>query len=277
VLCAAVRRLQEAGVPEPEASAEILLSELTGLRRGELYAGEFDLSRRQLERYAEWIAARERREPVQRILGYAYFRNLRLQLNEETLVPRPETESVVEAVLERVDRRGGSCRVLDLGTGSGAIAVSVAQERPRCRVYATDVSEAALRIARLNAAAAGVEVEFRRADLAAGLEDLVNGVDLLVSNPPYVPAGDIPRLMPEVRDWDPPRALDGGPDGLAFYRRIFSEAGRLLAPGAELVLEVGDGREGDVLRIGELYGYVARGVRTDLGSTPRAVLLSREV
>ena len=269
----ATERLARAGVPEPAASAEVLLSELLGVRRGDLALRDEPLTEEQTERYEAWISRRLDREPVQRILGYAFFRNLELELAEETLVPRPDTESVVEAALGRVDERGCPCRVLDLGTGSGAIAISVAQERPGCEVHASDVSEDALEMAGRNAERNGAEVHLRRADVASGLEALSGSVDLLVSNPPYVERGEIPNLAPEVRDWDPRGALDGGPDGLDFYRRIFAETPPLLKGGADVVLEVGDGQAEEVLGIGEAVGFVPLGVREDLAGTPRAVLL----
>ncbi len=164
--------------------------------------------------------------------------------------------------------------MLDLGTGSGAIAISIAKERPLlCEVHATDTSEAALEIARRNAARATAVVHFHRADLASGLEFLANGVDLLVSNPPYVKTGEIPNLAPEVRDWDPTFALGGGPDGLSFYRRIFVETPPLLRGGADVVLEVGDGQAETVLNLASRAGFDALGIREDLAGTPRAVLL----
>ena len=272
----ATERLERAGVPEPAASAEVLLSELLEIGRGEVALHDEPLTGEQAEHYGAWISRRLKREPVQRILGYAYFRNLVLDLNEETLIPRPDTESVVEAALERIDLRGGSCRVLDIGTGSGAIAISIAQERPLCEVHATDTSEAGLEIARRNAERAEVEVRFHRADVASGLVFLENGVDLLVSNPPYVKRGEIPNLAPEVRDWEPTFALDGGPDGLAYYRRILAEAPPLLRDGADVVFEVGDGQAEAVLDLGRRAGLVPLDARPDLAGTPRAVLLRRE-
>jgi release factor glutamine methyltransferase len=269
----ATERLEDAGVPEPTASAEVLLSELLGIGRAEVALRDVPLSRGQAERYESWISRRLKREPVQRILGYAYFRNLRLDLNEETLIPRPDTESVVDLALERIDLRASPCRVLDIGTGSGAIAISIAQERPLCEVHATDTSEAALQIARRNAERADVNVKFHLADIASGLEFLQNGVDMLVSNPPYIKSGEVPKLAPEVRNWDPPPALDGGPDGLTYYRRIFAEAPPLLRDGADVVLEVGDGQADAVLKLGSHAGFTPLGSRPDLTSTPRAVLL----
>ena len=277
VVRASAERLERAGVPEPVASAEVLLSELLGVGRDELALYDVPLTDERAVRYEAWISRRLRREPVQRILGYAYFRDLVLDLNDETLIPRPDTESVVEAALERVDERGQPCRVLDLGTGSGAIAISIAQERPLlCEVHATDTSEAALEIARRNAYRAAARVHFHRADVASSLEFLENGVDLLVSNPPYVKTGQIPYLAPEVRDWDPPLALDGGPDGLAYYRRIFAEAPPLLQGGADIVLEVDDGQAEAVLDLGRIAGFVPLGIRQDLAGTARAVLLHWE-
>jgi release factor glutamine methyltransferase len=274
VVRTSAERLQRAGVPEPAASAEVLLSELLGVGRDELGLHDVPLTEEQASLYEAWISRRLRREPVQRILGYAYFRDLTLDLNYETLIPRPDTESVVEAALGRTDGRDQPCRVLDLGTGSGAIAISIAKERPLlCEVHATDTSTAALEVARRNAARAAARVHFHRADVASGLEFLANGVDLLVSNPPYVKTDEIPNLQPEVRDWDPAFALDGGPDGLAYYRRIFAEASSLLRDGADVVFEVGYGQAEAVLDLGRRAGFVPLGIREDLAGTPRTVLL----
>jgi release factor glutamine methyltransferase len=270
----AAARLERAGVPEPVASAEVLLSELLGTGRAELATCESPLTEEQASRYEAWISRRMQREPVQRILGYAYFRNLVLDLNEETLIPRPDTESVVDLALERIDLRGYPCVVLDVGTGSGAIAISIAQERPRCEVHATDISETALAIARQNAAQSDAAVSFHQADVTSGLQFLNGSIDLLVSNPPYVDeASAARRLAPEVRKWDPPVALYSGPDEFAFFRRIFAEAPALLRDGADVVLEVGDGQAEKVLALGDRSGFVPLGIRKDLAGTPRAVLL----
>ena len=272
--CHAAARLERAGVPEPAASAEVLLSELLGIGRAELAVHAEPLTDEQLSLYEGWISRRTEREPVQRILGYAYFRNLVLDLNEDTLIPRPDTESVVEAALERIDSRGYPCVVLDVGTGSGAIAISIAQERPRCEVHATDISEAALQIARHNATKNNAAVSFHNADVATGLHFLDGSVDLLVSNPPYVDeASASRRLAPEVRKWDPPAALYSGTDELGFFRRIFAETPSLLRRGADVVLEIGEGQAEEVQDLGKRSGFVPLGVRNDLAGTPRAVLL----
>ena len=167
--------------------------------------------------------------------------------------------------------------MLDVGTGSGAIAISIAQERPRCEVYATDISEAALRIARQNAARNNVAVTFHEADVASGLHFLNGSVDLLVSNPPYVDEISAPRrLAPEVREWDPPVALYSGTDELGFFRRIFSETPPLLKRGADVVLEIGEGQAEKVQDLGSESGFIPLGVREDLAGSARAVLLRWE-
>jgi release factor glutamine methyltransferase len=269
----AAEKLERAGVPEPTASAEVLLAELLGVKRSELALLGEPLTDEEAAIYGAWISRRLEREPVQRILGYAYFRNLKLELDEYTLIPRPDTESVIDAALEAVDRRSGSCRVLDLGTGSGAIAISVAQERPSCEVHASDDSDGVSQVARRNAVRAGAMVRFYETDLAFGLDALEGSVEVLVSNPPYVKSADIPKLAPEVREWDPRAALDGGPDGLDFYRRIFAEVIPLLVNGADVVLEVGDGQAEAVLELGRYAGFKPLGARPDLAGTLRAVLL----
>ena len=273
----AATRLERAGVPEPAASAEVLLSELLGIGRAELAVYGKPLTDEQAALYGAWISRRLEREPVQRILGYAYFRNLVLDLNEDTLIPRPDTESVVDLALERVDLRGYPCVVLDVGTGSGAIAVSIAQERPRCKVHATEVSEIALQAARANARRNETDVRFHHADVVSGLDFLEGSVDLLVSNPPYVDETSAShRLAPEVREWDPPIALYSGTDELAFFGRIFAESPPLLKVGADVVLEIGDGQAEKVLNLGESAGFSPLAVRNDLAGTPRAVLLRWE-
>lgn len=269
----AALRLEKAGVPEPVASAEVLLSELLDLKRGDLAFRDGPLTAGQAKLYRTWIERRIRREPVQRILGYAYFRNLKLDLNEHTLIPRPDTESVVDAALELIDSRPEPPVVLDVGTGSGAIAIAIAQERPACEVHATDISGDALEIARRNAVKNGATVEFHLSDVVAGLDGLRGRVGMLVSNPPYVGWNEEERLAPEVREWDPHTALFSEGDGLLFFRRIFAESPPLLARGADVVLEVGDGQAEAVLELGGKAGFEPLGVRLDLAGTPRVVSL----
>lgn len=250
------------------------MAELLGLRRSELALRREQLRPEELITYERWVQDRLSRKPVQRILGYAYFRGLTLELTPDTLIPRYDTESVVDVALERIDRRGGEACILDIGTGSGAIAISIAQERPACEVHASDNSRGALDTASKNAAAAGVQVYFHHADLASGLDPLTGKIDLLISNPPYVPSTEIQGLAPEVRDWDPKPALDGGPDGLYFYRRLFKEARPLLSEGADVVLEIGDGQAEAVMEAGRCTGYTVLDTHPDLSGASRAVVLS---
>ena len=269
----AASRLKRAGVPEPAASAEILMAEILDVRRGDVARREEPLTDEQAATYEAWISRRLHREPVQRILGYTYFRNLKLDIDEHALIPRPDTESVVSVALARIDERGGSCRVLDIGTGSGTIAVAIAQERPLCKVHASDVSEGALEVAGTNAEKADVEVHLHRADIADGLEALRGSVEVLVSNPPYINSAEISGLAPEVRDWDPRGALDGGPDGLHFYRRIFGETPPLLVDGADVVLEIGHDQDRSVPELGGSFGFAPVSTVPDLTGTPRVSLL----
>ncbi|MBA3426192.1 MAG: peptide chain release factor N(5)-glutamine methyltransferase [Rubrobacter sp.] len=269
----AASRMEKAGVPEPVASAEVLLSELLDVRRGDLTFREEPFTADQAKRYEAWVQRRIRREPVQRILGHAYFRNLKLDLDESTLIPRPDTESVVNVALELIDTRPEPPVVLDIGTGSGAIAIAIAQERPACEVHATDISEEALDVARRNARKNGTTVEFHQSDVVAGLDGLRGKVEMLVSNPPYVGRDEKERLTPEVREWDPHTALFSEGDDLLFYRRIFAEAPPLLTHEADVVLEVGDGQAEAVLELGRETGFVPLGIRPDLAGTPRSALL----
>jgi release factor glutamine methyltransferase len=188
-------------------------------------------------RLSDLAARRLAREPLARLIGEQEFFGLAFQLNPDTLVPRPDTETLVEAVLARVpaDR---APTILDIGTGTGAILVALLIHRPTAIGIGTDLAEGAVALARANAARHGItdRARFQVADLAP--EDLAP-VDILVSNPPYIRTADMPGLDPEVRLHDPRLALDGGPDGLAVYRRIAAEAPRLVVPGGLIALEIG--------------------------------------
>lgn len=233
------RRFASAGVDNPAGDAEVLLCGLLGWDRARLHAHpEGELPAALLPRLEEAASRRERREPLAYITGEKEFWSLPFQVGAGVLVPRPETELLVERAAALL-REAGAPRVLDLGTGCGAIAVALARELPRARVTATDVSEEALRYARRNARRNGVEgrVRFLRADLFAGLRG-GPAFDLILSNPPYVPSPDIERLMPEVSRHEPVGALDGGPDGMRFLRAIVREAPARLRPAGCLLLEM---------------------------------------
>ena len=271
--------LEEKGIEKGRLDAEYLLADVLGGKRLDLYL-QFDrpMSAAELDRYRPMLRRRARREPLQYILGHAAFRDLELDVEPSVLIPRPETEVLVDEVLEWASVRGEEgLSAMDLGTGSGAIALSLAQEGPFDRVVATDTSDEALGIARRNAATAGLEarVEFRSGPFFGPLlED--ERFDVIVSNPPYVAEVEAETLEPEVREWEPAGALFSGPDGLAALREIVSGAGRHLERGGLLALEVGLGQAGPVVGLLEGTGeYADVRVRRDLTGRERMVLAGR--
>jgi release factor glutamine methyltransferase len=230
------------GLGTPELDARLLVGHALGLDHTALAAqAPRPLSLDESAAIDALAARRLAREPVARIIGVKEFWGLSLQLNAATLVPRPETETVVEAALETIDRRHGreaALRIADLGTGSGALLLALLSELPMGRGIGTDRSREALRAASRNASALGLAA--RAAFVACDYGAAIAGpFDLIVSNPPYVPRADIAVLAPEVRVFDPRLALDGGPDGLDAYRSIAMVARHLLSPAGVLVLELG--------------------------------------
>lgn len=242
----ATLRLAEAGVASPRTDAEELAAFVHGVRRGGLHAvadSDFDA------RYWECVARREAREPLQHITGRAYFRYLELQVGPGVFVPRPETEIMVEWAIGRLrDMDVADPLVVDLGGGSGAIAISIAQEVPRSRVHTVELAPEALAWARRNIAASapGDRVIAHEGDMRTALPELDGRVDLLISNPPYVPARDAGVIPPEVRDYDPSPALWSGEDGLDMIRDLEAVGRRLLRPGGAMAVEHHDGQGIDI-------------------------------
>lgn len=227
------------------------------------------------ERLAALASRRLAREPVTRILGEAEFWGLPFRLSPETLVPRPDTEAVVEAALDAVRTSGRAHSILDLGTGSGCILVALLSELPDGWGIGIDRAPRALATATANAAANGVAP--RAAFVAADWTSSLSGrFGLIVSNPPYIRAGEIPLLAPEVARFDPLAALDGGDDGLDAYRAILSDAARLLTPGGRVVLELGHDQADSVGGIADDNGFVVHEIRADLGGHRRALVLARD-
>ena len=240
-LRSAAARLEAAGVPEPANDAALLLSHVTGEPPLSLRADAGrPLGAETLAAFEALLARRESREPLQYILGEAYFMGLCLKAVPGVLIPRFDTEALCQ---QAMDRMTGGEKVLDLCTGSGALAVALAALRPGIRVAAGDISPLAAALARENAARCGVSVDVRLGDLFAPFRG--ETFDMIVSNPPYIPAGQLAGLQEEVRR-EPALALDGGADGLDFYRRIIAEAPRYLAPGGWLLLEFGSDQAADV-------------------------------
>ncbi|MBM4297034.1 MAG: peptide chain release factor N(5)-glutamine methyltransferase, partial [Deltaproteobacteria bacterium] len=236
--------LARAGIDNAALDAEVLLGHALGLKREQLIVmADSPLGAAQAQRFQSLIERRLRREPVSYIIGKQEFWSLDFQVTSDVLIPRPETECVVEAALQFAASwpRGDSMRVLDVGTGSGAIAVALAKELPSARIHGADVSPSALVLARRNAMLNGVgeQIDFCCGDLFAALGQSSPLFDLIVSNPPYIRRAEIAGLAPEVSQWEPRAALDGGTDGLEFYRRIAAAASPWLAPEGALVLEIG--------------------------------------
>jgi release factor glutamine methyltransferase len=267
--------LRAAAVESAELDARLLVGavldlDLTGL----IAAATRRLTGDETALLDDFARRRAAGEPIARIIGVKEFWGLPLSLTSATLVPRPDTETVVEAALEilRVEYdRDRSLRIADIGTGSGAILLALLSEWPNAWGVGTDISEAALRTARANARQLGFapRAAFVACDYTAALS---GAFDLIVSNPPYIRSGDINALAAEVRDHDPRRALDGGADGLDAYRLIAPQAARLLAPGGTLVLEVGHDQSRDVAQLLTIAGLNLAGEpKADLAGIRRAV------
>lgn len=269
------RAFAAAGLDEPALDARILLVEAAGLSGHDLIARpERPLGPEAAARLSGFAARRLAREPVWRILGQAEFWGLPFRLSSETLVPRPDTETLVETAL-------GLCeapdpRILDLGTGTGCVLVALLHERPRAWGVGLDRSEEACRTARGNARANGVgeRAAFLVGDWADALAPRA-GFDLVVSNPPYIPRGDIAGLAEEVSAHDPARALDGGPDGLDAYRVLLARGGDLVSARGVVAVEVGAGQAEAVAGIGARAGLAPARIADDLAGVARVVAFTR--
>jgi release factor glutamine methyltransferase len=266
----ATQRLADAGVPSPRYDAEELAAYVHGVRRGELHTvadADFDA------RYWETVARREAREPLQHITGRAFFRYLELQVGPGVFVPRPETESVVGWAIDAVRAMDvAEPLIVDLCTGSGAIALALAQEVPRSRVHAVELDEQALEWARKNveASAEGGKVRLHHDSAFTALPELNGQVDLVISNPPYIPLTEWEYVAPEARDHDPELALFSGEDGLNAIRGIERTAHRLLRPGGVVVVEHADTQGGQVPWIfNEGDGWADAADHPDLNNRPR--------
>jgi release factor glutamine methyltransferase len=263
-----------AGIDDAAADARVLAGHALHLDRARLISqSDRVLEAREVNAISGLAARRLKREPVSRILGRKEFWSLALAITPDVLVPRPETETVVEGALDFVVRNGlrmEKLRILDIGTGSGALLVALLNELPNATGIGTDISRAALEAAQINVAQLGFESRCRliACDMAAGVE---GQFDLVVSNPPYIARGEIASLAPEVRDYDPMMALDGGDDGLTAYRSISADAKRILAQGGRLFVEMGAGQEPAVRELFTNAGLEVGIARNDLAGTPRVL------
>ena len=241
----AADRLRQSGLPSAELDARLLLEHVCEIdHETVIREPERPLNEAQAEIFERLLRRRLKREPVARITGVRSFWKHDFRLAPETLDPRPDTETLIEAALSLISEAGGRqapLDILDLGTGSGCLLLSLLVEAPGARGLGTDISAAALACAKANAGALGLgdRVGFLQADW---LDTLRGSFDLIVTNPPYIPTNEIDALAPEVAGYDPRHALDGGADGLEAYRKIIASLARVLAPGGWAILEVGDGQ-----------------------------------
>ncbi len=247
-------RFKKEGLLTPRLDAEVLLAESLGMDRVGLYT-HFDqpLQPAELARFKRLIRRRMAHEPLAYITGKREFWSLPFKVTPDVLIPRPETEGLVAEALRLMagrERCGRVGRILEIGTGSGAIIIALAKELPSASLVATDFSEKALALARENATAIGVgeRIQFLHGDLFAPLEQ-ESPFDLILSNPPYISRSEFASLAPEVRDFEPRIALDGGKDGLAFFRRALPRVGRYLQPAGWFLTEIGAGQDPEVQQI----------------------------
>lgn len=265
---------RSAGIEDADVDARVLVGHALYLDRARLIAqSDRVLEAREVNAISGLAARRLKREPVSRILGKKEFWSLGLAVTSAVLVPRPETETVIEGALDYVVRNGlrmEKLRILDIGTGSGALLIALLKELPNATGIGTDISRPALQTAQTNMAQCGFEARSTlvACDMAAGVQ---GPFDLVVSNPPYIVRGEIGALAPEVRDYDPIVALDGGDDGLTAYRSIAADAKRLLASGGRLFVELGAGQEPSVRTLFTSAGLTVGIARKDLAGTPRVL------
>ena len=270
--------LAKKSVESPRLQTELLLAHVLRLPRMELYLNfERVLSDPELGTVRDLVKRRGRREPLQHIVGSTSFCGLEIAVNRHVLVPRPETELLAEAAWQFLSTINAQPSIaLDFGTGSGCIGIALAVKCPNARVVASDASAEALAVAKVNAArhAVSERLEFRCGNGFATLPAEAR-FQLIVSNPPYIPTAEIASLQPEVRDFDPRSALDGGPDGLDFYQLLATQAGAFLQPGGRIMLEFGDGQVDFVRRILEAQKWIVEAVKEDYSQRPRHLIARR--
>ncbi len=273
LLTEARRRLEKVGIPAAALDARLLLQDATGLAHANLVASpDLVVTDQQQQVFQAHIAKRLAFLPVSKILGHREFYGRRFTVTRDVLDPRPDTETIIGLCLAHC-APDKTFNFIDLGSGSGAIGITLACERPRSLGICVDVSDAALAITTQNAASLGVSN--RVTALHSDWFSKVQGqFDLIVSNPPYITSAAIQTLSPDVRDHDPHLALDGGGDGLECYKTIAGTGSLHLAPGGHIVVEIGAGQAPDVIEIFEDQGFRLADQRSDLGGLPRALMFS---
>ena len=271
-------------IESPRLNAEVLLAHSLKTDRLNLYLNyDKPLNKEELKQYKKLIQRRGKREPLQYIIGCQEFRSLKFKVTKGVFIPRPETEILVEEALKAFLYNKSSektINVLDLGTGSGAIAISLAKELQRGKIIATDISDTAIHIARENAKAHGVEknITFLNGAFFVPVKEKIGFFHLIISNPPYINAEDFADLQPEVRDFEPKIALNGREEGLKFYRQILPQAGKHLLKEGWLMLEVGKGQAEKVAKLIESTGQFALiSIAKDLSGIERVVKARKKI
>ncbi len=272
------RILRDAGVPDFVYDAEALLSFVTGFDKKKIFMNwTYEVDDARNESYFDFIGRRQDGEPLQYITGEQYFMGLRIGVNPSVLIPRPETELLAEKAIAWLKAHESAKSVLDLCTGSGALALSIEKACPRVKVTASDISAKALDTAKQNAHDLGLagRIDFIQSDLFLSIKSGTFGkkFDLIVTNPPYIRTGDLPGLQREVRDHEPMQALDGGTDGLDFYKRIAQESRAYLRKDGLLMAEIGADQAQDVCAIFKEAGFANAEIFQDLAGLDRILVL----
>ncbi len=267
------RRLAAAGVPEARREARLILAHALDMSAAKV-AGYPEREVTEPAAFEALIARRERREPLSHLTGRREFWSLELETGPATLDPRPDSETLIEAALDMVEDRAAPLSVLDLGTGTGCLLLAMLRELPRAAGVGIDASPEALAVARRNAGCLGLasRARFEEGDWGCSLQ---GPFDLILCNPPYIPTEQISRLEPEVAEYEPRIALDGGPDGLDSYRAVIPDIARILAPGAAAVLEFGAGQGAAVGQIVADAELAVAGVYRDLAGLDRCVAVRK--
>lgn len=272
--------LQRKEIPNPRLESELLLSHILGSDRVSLYLNyDMVLSPGELAAFRGVIERRIGGEPLQYITGYQEFWSIPFKVDSSVLIPRPETEVLVEEALRLIDREGRQKpRIAEVGTGCGAIAISIAKSNPSTRIVATEISWEALVLARENALAQDVtsRISFVQGNVLSFVKSTGGVFDLIISNPPYIKRGDINNLQPEIRDFEPRKALDGGIDGLDFYRRLLAEIPPCLRTGGWLILEMGADQSADIVELAKQIGGLKEArISSDYSGKSRALIAQK--
>lgn len=271
----ATLKLEQANIENARLNAEVLICNIYNWDRSKFYLNLFEeMQQGEIAQLDELITRRIKHEPLQYITGIQNFYGRDFKVNSDVLIPRPETELLIEELIKEVNSlsKGTEITAVDIGTGSGAIAITLALENKNWKVYAVDISAEALQVAEKNAENLKANVVFLQGDLLTSLIDKDIYVDIIVSNPPYIPNKDIPQLMPEVRNYEPLIALNGGIDGLDFYRKLLIDSKKILKKSGIIVFEIGIGQDKEITILFEKHGAKKTKIIDDYQGIARVII-----